>query len=74
MEKLADRIWAFMPFTMLVNTAGLPSMSIPLYWNAGGVPIGTMLTTRFADEALLYRLASQLERARPWAERRPPTG
>jgi amidase len=58
---------------MLVNGAGLPSMSVPLCWNAENVPIGVMLTGRFADEATLFRLAAQLERARPGADRRPPT-
>jgi amidase len=73
LEKLADRLWAFMPFTMLANGGGLPSMSVPLRWNADNVPIGTMVTGRYGDEASLYRLASQLEHARPWADRRPAT-
>jgi amidase len=73
LEEVGERVLAFMPFTMLVNGAGLPSMSVPLHWNAENVPIGVMLTGRFADEATLFRLASQLERSRPWAERKPPT-
>src|SRR5450755_463273 len=43
-EALIDRVLAFMPFTMLVNSPGLPSMNLPLFWNSGGVPIGVMLT------------------------------
>jgi amidase len=73
LEEFTDRVFAFMPFTMLVNGAGLPSMNVPLYWNGNGVPIGVMLTGRFADDAILFRLAGQLERARPWAGRKPPT-
>jgi amidase len=73
LEEVGERVLAFMPFTMLVNGAGLPSMSVPLHWNAANVPIGVMLTGRFADEATLFRLAAQLERSRPWADRKPPT-
>jgi amidase len=73
LEEFGDRVFAFMPFTMLVNGAGLPSMSVPLHWNRDDVPIGVMLTGAFADEATLLRLAGQLERARPWADRKPPT-
>jgi amidase len=46
-------------------------MNVPLHWNAAGLPIGTMFTGRFGDEATLFRLASQLEVARPWKDRRP---
>jgi amidase len=72
LEKVMDRIFAFMPFTLLANGPGLPSMNVPLWWNAGGIPIGVMLTARFADEATLFRLAGQLEQARPWESRKPP--
>jgi amidase len=62
-------------FTQLFNAAGQPAMSVPLSWNAAGLPIGTQFAARFADEATLYRLAGQLEQARPWRDRRPtPAG
>jgi amidase len=48
-------------------------MSIPLRWNDDGLPIGAMFTARYGDEAGLLRLAAQLEGARPWAPRKPPT-
>ncbi|MFO1056076.1 MAG: amidase [Dongiaceae bacterium] len=60
------------PNTMLFNMTGQPAMSVPLWWNAAGLPIGTQLAARFGDEATLFRLAGQLEQARPWADRRPP--
>jgi amidase len=47
-------------------------MSLPLCWNAQGLPIGIQIMGRYADEATLFRLAAQLEAARPWAARRPP--
>lgn len=62
----------FAAFTAMANFTGLPSMSVPLYWNEAGIPIGTMFTGRYGDEGTLFRLASQLEAARPWASRRPP--
>ncbi|NOU32690.1 MAG: amidase, partial [Polyangiaceae bacterium] len=71
--QIAKKIYTFIPWTSLANVAGLPSMSVPLVWNAAGLPIGTMFTGRFGDEATLFRLAAQLEGARPWAKRRPGT-
>ena len=58
-------------YTQLANTAGTPSMSVPLFWNAAGLPIGVQFTGRHNDEATLFRLAAQLEQARPWVGRRP---
>jgi Asp-tRNA(Asn)/Glu-tRNA(Gln) amidotransferase A subunit family amidase len=58
-------------FTSLFNAAGNPAMSVPLYWNDAGLPIGIQFASRFGDEATLLRLAAQMEKARPWAGRRP---
>ena len=63
---------SFVPFTPIVNATGQPAMSTPLFWNAAALPIGTHWVGRFGDEATLFRLAAQLEAARPWADRRPP--
>jgi amidase len=57
--------------TMLFNMTGQPAMSVPLFWNGDGLPIGSQLVARYGEEGLLFRVAAQLESARPWFGRRP---
>jgi len=64
-------IAAFTPFAALYNATGQPSVSLPLHWTTAGLPIGVMLGGRYGDEATLISLSAQLERARPWAARKP---
>jgi len=65
------RASAIVPFTALANFTGLPAMSVPLHWNDDGLPVGSQFTGKYAGEGTLFRLAAQLEDARPWEDRRP---
>jgi len=60
------------PFTAPFNTTGQPAISLPLHWNADGLPIGIQLVAAYGREDLLIRVAAQLEQAAPWSDRRPP--
>jgi amidase/6-aminohexanoate-cyclic-dimer hydrolase len=71
LESYGREVTEFSPYTALQNLTGQPSMSVPLHWTPDGLPVGVMFSARFGDEATLFRLASQLEKAQPWAARRP---
>jgi amidase len=71
LEIAANRIFSFTPFTPIWNITGQPAMSVPLHWNRDNVPIGVQFVGRYGDEATLFSLASQLEQAQPWQNRRP---
>ena len=60
----------FAPWCGLFNMIGCPAISLPLHWTPDGLPLGMMFAAPHGDEALLYSLAGELERAAPWAHRR----
>ena len=62
----AEKLSTYTPFTGIFNQSGHPSISLPLYRTPKNLPVGTMLTASFGNEALLFGLARQLEVAEPW--------
>jgi amidase len=74
LDEAAHGPLAATPNTQLFNMTGQPAISLPLSWNAAGLPIGTQWVAPFGREDMLIRLASQLETARPWSQRRPKHG
>lgn len=58
-------------FTPPFNMTGQPSLSLPLGQSRDDLPIGMMFTSKYADEATLFRLAGQLEKEMPWKDRKP---
>jgi amidase len=67
-----ERSGAYTAFTVPFNVTGQPAVSLPLHWNATGLPIGVQIVAGYGREDLLLAVAAQLEEALPWRERRPP--
>lgn len=74
LDRFYEAFWTHAPFTCAFNAAGCPAMSVPLGHSASGLPIGAHFGAGFGRDGLLFRLAGQIERARPWFGRRPPLG
>lgn len=70
-DAFLQTVWDKMPVTQFFNISGCPAMSVPLHWSPTGLPIGIHVGAGFGREDVLFRLAGQLERARPWFHRRP---
>ncbi len=70
-RTLAEKTFEFMPYTALFNVTGQPAVSLPLHWSEEGLPVGMHFAARWGDEATLFRLSAQLEKACPWITRTP---
>ena len=70
-ELGGQRVVEVLQYTAQFNVTGQPAVSLPLSWTAGDLPVGVQLVAPYAREDLLIRVASQLEEARPWADRLP---
>lgn len=72
LSQLSEQLMAPNPNTQFANLTGRPAMSVPLWWNTAGLPIGVQFSAGLGHEALLLQLAHELEQARPWFDRVPP--
>jgi amidase len=70
-DKMAMEGISKFPFTQIANFTGQPAMSVPLHWTDGQLPVGVQFIAPFGDETTLFRLAAQLETARPWFMNKP---
>ncbi|MCC7417342.1 MAG: Asp-tRNA(Asn)/Glu-tRNA(Gln) amidotransferase subunit GatA [Acidobacteria bacterium] len=73
-EHAADPLQMYLGdvFTVSANLAGLPALSVPCGFTAGGLPIGLQLIGRRHDESTLLRVADAYERGTAWWTHRPP--
>ncbi|MBB6378795.1 amidase [Pseudonocardia eucalypti] len=70
-EAWTRKLFDIVTFTPLFNLTGAPALSLPLGVSSTGLPIGVQLAGDLCSEGMLLALGGQLERAVPWAGRRP---
>jgi amidase len=70
-EQEGRRVVSFIPYTAQFNMTGQPAVSLPMHWTPDGLPVGVQLVAAYGREDLLIRVASQLEQAARWQDRRP---
>lgn len=70
-ESYFSELWRAIPYTPICNATGVPAISLPLCHTSDGMPLGAHFIAPLGEEALLIRLAADLEQAAPWIDRRP---
>jgi amidase len=68
--SMPEEVLAMAAFTAPFNVTGQPAISLPLD-HADGLPVGVQVVAGPWQDAVLLRLAAQLEQADPWRDRRP---
>ena len=67
-----DPMWGFIPFTFPINMTGQTASSVPCGFSSDGLPIGLHIIGPRRAEARVLQASAAFERARPWADKRPP--
>jgi amidase len=70
-DAFYERFWNHGPFTAIYNGTGCPAMSVPMGASAAGLPLGAHFGAALGQDGMLFALAGQLERARPWSYETP---
>jgi aspartyl-tRNA(Asn)/glutamyl-tRNA(Gln) amidotransferase subunit A len=72
-EKTDDPLQMYLSdiFTISVNLAGLPGLSLPCGFDGDGMPIGMQIIGKHFDEATMLRVAYAYEQATEWRKQKP---
>ena len=71
LDAYFNKLFDYVCFTGQFNFSGGPAASVPFHWTGEGLPVGVQIGADLGNEAVLFRLASQIEAARPWSDKRP---
>ena len=74
-EKTQDPLQMYLSdiFTISVNLAGIPAVSLPCGFSSEGLPIGLQLVGKAFDEESIFRAAYGFEQSTEWHLRKPQT-
>jgi Asp-tRNA(Asn)/Glu-tRNA(Gln) amidotransferase A subunit family amidase len=72
-DEYWNRVALFSPFTVWFNQTGQPAISLPVGQTDDGFPLSIQAVSSFANEAILFRFSSQLEKSIKWQNKRPKT-